>query len=242
MTFTLPFIQHKRHYFLLQIDASGMITCAIASKKRKSLILQAIQQTPCAEHEIAPMGIANPTKVAHIAQEFLGLHREENIPVICFSSLLNTLASPHQQVLQHLLCLSKISGPVIGLYKGTPLTAEGDTPQTVPFIHSELSNLIDVITTPESKYWQQRLLICIMLTIIPTLSAIGYRMYQSSCLKDLTQQEKQLNNYLNKLKPRVQATKEMEQENQVLHDRIMMIKDLTEEHEIPAHICHAIAQ
>ena len=242
MTFTIPFIHKKRYYLLLQIDLSG-ITCAIARMQRKSLVLESVQQTTCANNEISPMGIANPTKIAHIAQAFLSSQQlGEKTPIICFSSLLNTLASPQQQVLQHLLCLSKISGPVTGLYKGAPITPEDNPPQAVPFIRSELSNLIDVINTPEIKHWQQRLLACIILIITPPLSVISYRFYQSYCLNEITQQEKQLNNYLNKLKPRVQETKGLEQENKILNDHITMIKDLTEEHEIPAQICHTIAK
>ena len=229
------------HYLVLQLSPAG-IFYALASIKKQLLIIHSIEYAPCTDNEITNTSIANPTKLVTLVHTFLTQHNQPNLPVICFSSLLQGATSSPQHVLQHLLALSKVSGPVIGLFNSTPLTPTTAANTPLPFVQTELTNLIDYVSTPDSKNWHQRLRHCVFIIAIPLCSTIGYGFYQSSCLKNIRLQEKHLNDYLNNLKPRVQQVKALETQNGILKDRINTIQDLTEEHEIPAHICQTIAK
>lgn len=229
------------YYVIIQLSPTG-IFCTLASRKKQGLIIHIIEHTPCADNEITRTSIANPTKLVKLVHTFLTQHNQPNLPVLCFSSILQPPTNTPQHVLQHLLALSKVSGPVIGLYHNGPLNTATTPNSLVPFIPKELTNLIDYVTTPNSRSWQQRLRHSVFIIIAPLCGTIGYGFYQGHCLKNIQQQEKRLNNYLNNLKPRVQQAKELESQNRLLKDRIKTIQDLTEEHEITAHICQTIAQ
>ncbi len=236
----ISFLRISPRYFLLQIEPTG-IYCALVSIKKNMLLLHTTKHIACLEHEITITSIANPTKLQTITRSFLDQHHQGPLPIICFSSLFNAMVCPPQHALQHLLCLSKISGPVIGLHNGALLNADNANSSSIPFIQSEAANFIDLVSTASVRNWQKRLYICIFMMAVPLAGTIGYGYYQSHLLKTILLQEKQLNNYLNKLKPVVQAVKKLEVDNNLLSDRINTIKNLTEEQEVPAHICQTIA-
>ena len=109
------------YHLIIQLSPTG-IFCALANMQKQSFIIHAIEHTPCTDNEITNMSIANPTKLIKLVQAFLSLHSQPNLPLLCFSSMLQPPANTPQHVLQHLLVLSKMSGPVVGLYNNTPLT------------------------------------------------------------------------------------------------------------------------
>ncbi len=229
------------YHLIIQLSPTG-IFCALANMQKQSFIIHAIEHTPCTDNEITNMSIANPTKLIKLVQAFLSLHSQPNLPLLCFSSMLQPPANTPQHVLQHLLVLSKMSGPVVGLYNNTPLTMTLTSNTTVPLTSTADTNLINYITSPNSRNWHKRLCHGFLLILLPLCSAISYGFYQCHTLKTIQQQEKRLNNYLNNLKPRVQQAKELEKQNKLLTDRIKTIQGLTTEQEIIAQACQTIAK
>jgi hypothetical protein len=206
------------------------------------LIIEALTHTPCNNDEISPNIIGKPGKIVAIAQAFLHEQVAHNIPIIAFSSLLNTEVNTPQQIFHHLLCLSKISSPVKSLYKGTPINPNEQLPQRIPFPPAGEKNLIYLVYPISIRRLPLRIFLCSMLITVPLLSIIGYRYHQALSAKDIKNQEIKLNSYLNKLKPRVQKTKELEQENKTLAEHIALLSKLTNEDEIHADICLEIAK
>ncbi|MBM3893246.1 hypothetical protein FJ365_02490 [Candidatus Dependentiae bacterium] len=218
------------------------IFCALASIHKQSLIIHSIEHTPCTDHEITTTSIANPTKLVKLIQTFLSHHNQPNLPLVCFSSMLQPPTNNPQHVLQHLLALSKVSGPVIGLYNNTPLTKALTSNAIIPFTSPADTSLINYITSTDSRNWHKRLRHTFLLILLPFCGTLSYVFFQKHSLNTIQQQEKRLNNYLNSLKPRVQQAKELEKQNKLLTDRIKTIQSLTTEQEIIAHASQTIAQ
>ena len=238
--YTLRSILPVHRVIIIQLSSTG-ISCAIGTHKNATYSIELIQHTPLNYYEATTTHLANLTILLKLTHEF-AIHNSvpEQMPIICFSTLQPPPPKVHFGIIQILLFLSRIGGPVQALYQGILLQPDTNANTKITIEHPA-PNLISMISSPAIDSWQRRLILCIGIITVCMTSWIGYGIHLAYTVRLTLNEEKKLATYLNQLQPRVHKAKKLEKRISVLHDHISTLKELTKEEELPASICIAIA-